>query len=432
VQSGSTPRASTRTKVRLAASGSALKGRAIKCPKCAHTQDGVIPCESCRAISLKFARYQTRLENRRRTASHSWERASGFGWGAIVVTAIISGALVWSIPRKSAPVTAISPSPPAASVINTTIFPTATDMKPLATDSTYPAPSELPAAYVKPPHALVGLEAQLEKAFPARNAIEAARNATVLIKTSWGTGSGFIIDANCHVITNRHVVETDGSRAADSIVDGPELRARLNGAKERLQGNIIEQMQLRHALEGQPGTNRQILEIDERIETTQQELADLPGQVGREIRDKVAATAADGFTVTLVDGTQFNSLHAEFADGRDLAIFQLPAQHCPHLERGDSANLTQGERVYTIGSPAGLEYSVTSGIFSGSRGEGKQRLLQTDAAINPGNSGGPLVTENGAVVGINTLTLSGTQGIGFAIPIEAVYRDFAQLRGAQF
>ena len=428
--SGSTAGTSAGTKLRLAALESSLTGRAIKCPKCTHTQNGVIQCESCRAISVKLARYQARLEDRRR-AAHLSRRASGFGWGAIALTAIISGVLVWSIPRRSAPVTGISPSPPAAAATKTTNFPTATDIKPLTTDSTYPAPSELPAAYVKPTHALQGLEAQLAKAFPARNAIESARNATVLIKTSWGTGSGFIIDAKCHVITNRHVVETDGSRAVNSIIDGPELRARLNGAKERLQANIIEQMQLRHALEGQPGTNRQVLEIDERIEAMQQELADLPGQVGRGIRDKVAATAADGFTVTLVDGTEFNSLHADFADSRDLAILQLPAQHCPHLERGDTASLTQGQRLYTIGSPAGLEYSVTSGIFSGSRGEGKQRLLQTDAAINPGNSGGPLVTESGAVVGINTLTLSGTQGIGFAIPIEAVYQDFAQLRGVQ-
>ena len=428
--SESTAGTSAGTKLRLAASGSPLIGRAIKCPKCTHTQHGVIQCESCRAISVKLARYQARLEDQRRAAQLS-RRASGFGWGAIAITAIISGVLVWSIPRRSAPVTAISPSPPLAAGTNTTNFPTATDIKPLATHSTYPAPSELPAAYLKPTHALQGLEAQLAKAFPARNAIERARNATVLIKTSWGTGSGFIIDAKCHVITNRHVVETDGSRAANSIVDGPELRARLNPAKERLQANIIEQMQLRHALEGQPGTNRELVEVDERIEAMQQELADLSGQGGREIRDKVAATAADGFTVRLVDATEFNSLHAEFAESLDLAIFQLPAQHCPHLERGDSANLLQGERLYTIGSPAGLEYSVTSGIFSGNRGEGKQRLLQTDAAINPGNSGGPLVTESGAVVGINTLTLNGTQGIGFAIPIEAVYQNFPQLRGAQ-
>jgi len=381
-----------------------------------------------------LARYQARLENARRPASHSWERASGFGWGAIAVTAIISGALVWSVPHRSASVTASSSSRSSAAATNAANFPTATDIKPLApvaTASTYPAQSEVPAAYVKPQHTLQGLEAQLAKAFPARNAIETARNATVLIKTSWGTGSGFIIDANCHVITNRHVVETDSFRAAHSVVDGAELHARLNGAKERLQANIIEQMQLRHALEGQPGTSLQILELDKRIESMQQQLADLPGEVTREIRDKVAASAADGFTVTLVDGTEFKSLHAEFADSLDLAIFQLPAQHCPHLERGNSANLIQGERLYTIGSPAGLEYSVTSGIFSGNRGEGRQRLLQTDAAINPGNSGGPLVTENGAVVGINTLTLSGTQGIGFAIPIEAAYHDFAQLRGAQ-
>jgi serine protease Do len=277
---------------------------------------------------------------------------------------------------------------------------------------------------------LQGLEARLAKAFPARNAIETARNATVLIKTDWGTGSGFIIDSRCHVITNRHVVETDSSRAASSIADGAELRARLSGTKQTLQANLIEQMQLRHALEGQPGTSGQILELDQRIQALQEKLADLPGEVSREIRDKVAATDLDGFTVRLVDGTEFKSLHAEFADGLDLAIFQLPAEHCPHLERGDSADLIQGERLYTIGSPAGLEYSVTSGIFSGSRGQGDQRLLQTDAAINPGNSGGPLITENGAVVGINTLILSGTQGIGFAIPIEAAYKDFAQLHGA--
>jgi len=112
----------------------------------------------------------------------------------------------------------------------------------------------------------------------------------------------------------------------------------------------------------------------------------------------------------------------------ELAIFQLPADHCPHLDPGDSAHLAQGERLYTIGNPSGLAYSVTSGIFSGDRGNGRQRFLQTDAPINPGNSGGPLITENGQVVGINTLVLRGAQGIGFAIPIEAAYEEFTQLR----
>lgn len=349
----------------------------MKCPKCAHRQATVIKCEACGLYFVKFMQHQMRRENRRRAAYRS--ATSGFGWGAIAVTAVISTAAVWSIADRHHSAAAISAAAPASAATNTASLPTAMDIKPLAavaTPGAYRAPSELPAAYVNPRHALQGLEAQLARAFPARNAIETARNATVLIKTSWGTGSGFIIDSQCHVITNRHVVETAGAPSAE--VDAPELRARVHG----------------------------------------------------EVRDRIAATAADGFVVTLVDGTEFESLHAEFADRLDLAIFQLPAQHCPHLERGDSANLIQGERLYTIGSPAGLEYSVTSGIFSGSRGEGKQRLLQTDAAINPGNSGGPLITENGAVVGINTLVLSGTQGIGFAIPIEAVYREFAQLHGA--
>jgi serine protease Do len=129
-----------------------------------------------------------------------------------------------------------------------------------------------------------------------------------------------------------------------------------------------------------------------------------------------------------VDGTEFSALHAEYADNRDLALFRLPADHCPHLMPGSSGSLAQGERLYTIGNPSGLAYSVTSGIFSGNRGAGAERFLQTDAPINPGNSGGPLIRENGQVVGINTLVLRGTTGIGFAIPIEAIYQEFTQLR----
>jgi hypothetical protein len=230
------------------------------------------------------------------------------------------------------------------------------------------------------------------------------------------------------VITNRHVVETDGGRVADTVVETPEMRARIASAEQHLRAAIVQQTQLRNALQGQPGTNLQLIEIDEHIEEMKEELADLPARVRGAISDKVEGSGRSGFNVTLVDGTEYGSLHAEYADSRDLAMFKLPADHCPHLEPGDSRNLAQGERLYTIGNHSGLAYSVTSGIFSGDRGMGGQRLLQTDAPINPGNSGGPLVRENGRVVGINTLVLQGTQGIGFAIPIEAVYQDFRALR----
>src|SRR5438874_1212695 len=210
-----------------------------------------------------------------------------------------------------------------------------------------------------------------------------------------------------------------------------DTRGRSESAEQQLRANIAQQLQLRNALQGQPGTNLQLLEIDERIQAMRAELADLPGRVRGAISDKVEGSGRSGFTVILVDGTEYRSLHAHYAEGRDLAMFQLPADHCPHLEPGDSSGLAQGERLYTIGNPSGIAYSVTSGVFSGDRGAGQQRMLQTDAPINPGHGGGPLVRENGQVIGINTLVLKGAQGIGFAIPIEAIYQDFLELRPAR-
>ena len=81
-------------------------------------------------------------------------------------------------------------------------------------------------------------------------------------------------------------------------------------------------------------------------------------------------------------------------------------------------------QLFTIGSPSGLTYSVTSGVFSGFREDESGRFLQTDAPINPGNSGGPLIMQNGQVVGVNTAILEGTEGIGFSLPIEYVVSEF--------
>ena len=387
----------------------------MDCPKCGHQQADTIKCASCGIYFAKFAEQQSRLASRPREGMQHAPPEAGFGWGAITLTAIVSVVLVWGLMRGRTPEGA-APTGPARP---------AAELTPRGPEA--PAPSAMASSARE----LSGLEAQLARTFPARNAIESARNATVFIKTGWGMGSGFIIDGDCHVITNRHVVETDGARVASTVVDTPEMRWRIESAEQQLRANIAQQLQLRNALQGQPGTNLQLLEIDERIQAMRAELADLPGRVRGAISDKVEGSGRSGFTVILVDGTEYRSLHAHYAEGRDLAMFQLPADHCPHLEPGDSSGLAQGERLYTIGNPSGLAYSVTSGIFSGDRGAGQQRMLQTDAPINPGNSGGPLVTENGQVIGINTLVLKGAQGIGFAIPIEAIYQDFLELRPAR-
>ena len=82
--------------------------------------------------------------------------------------------------------------------------------------------------------------------------------------------------------------------------------------------------------------------------------------------------------------------------------------------------------MYTIGNPKGLGHTVTSGGFSGYRQwkETGEIFLQIDAPINSGNSGGPLIDAEGRVHGVNTMVLNNAQGIGFAIPIKAVFDDF--------
>ena len=105
------------------------------------------------------------------------------------------------------------------------------------------------------------------------------------------------------------------------------------------------------------------------------------------------------------------------------------------LRLADSEELRVGDFVVAIGNPFGLNQTVTSGIVSalGRSGlgiEGYENFIQTDASINPGNSGGPLVNLRGELVGINTAVLAqdtGTEGIGFAIPIQLAEEVMAQL-----
>lgn len=387
----------------------------MNCPKCGRVQPDAVQCGSCGIYFTKFGR-EHHARASRRDESRTPEGTGPFGWGAIVLTAIASGFLGGHFAHGGS-------------------APRVTDPRTQPVATLEPSQEVTPAAVIQPaveaaPLALQGLAAQVAKAAPARNAIEGARNATVFVQTRFGFGSGFILDAACHVITNRHVVDNEGGRVTTTAIVAPVgLRASMPAVEQQqLSAHITEMMQLRQALAGQPGTNVQIVELDDRIQTMKQQLAALSAHEGRDGGHGGEATDPDGFTATLIDGTEFHSLHAEISDRIDLAMFQLPADHCPHLSATESTRLAQGERLYTIGNPSGLTYSVTSGIFSGDRGRGDQRFLQTDAPINQGNSGGPLVTESGRVVGINTSTLSGTQGIGFAIPIEAVYREFAALR----
>ena len=156
---------------------------------------------------------------------------------------------------------------------------------------------------------------------------------------------------------------------------------------------------------------------------------------------------SDGFLLTnhhVVDGAE--SIIVTFPDKRefkgkvigsdqrtDVALVKIEGKNLPFLKIGNVTNTKVGQWVVAIGSPFGLENSVTAGIVSAKGRDTGEYLpfIQTDVAVNPGNSGGPLLNLDGEVIGINSQIYSrtgGFMGISFAIPIDEAMRVAKQLR----
>ena len=132
---------------------------------------------------------------------------------------------------------------------------------------------------------------------------------------------------------------------------------------------------------------------------------------------------ADKIKVRLNDGREFIATLKGQDSRTDLAVLNIKAKDLPVATLGDSDELEVGEWAIAIGSPFGLEHTVTVGVISakGRSGLGTgtyEDFVQTDASINPGNSGGPLINIDGEVVGINAMIIQPGTGIGFAIPIN--------------
>ena len=142
---------------------------------------------------------------------------------------------------------------------------------------------------------------------------------------------------------------------------------------------------------------------------------------------------ADELLVTLTDKREFKAKVIGLDKRTDVAVVKIEATGLPAVRLGDVSRLKVGEWVMAIGSPFGLENSVTAGIVSAKGRDTGDYLpfIQTDVAINPGNSGGPLINMRGEVVGINSQIYSrsgGFMGISFAIPIDEASRVADQLR----
>ena len=151
---------------------------------------------------------------------------------------------------------------------------------------------------------------------------------------------------------------------------------------------------------------------------------------------------ADQITVTLSDGRVLDGQLVGKDESTDLAVIKISAANLEALEwePDDSSAFEPGSLVWALGSPFGLDHSVTMGIISARErravlDDGQinpyQGFLQHDAAVNPGNSGGPLVGPSGKLVGINTLIVSktgGWQGVSFAIPSDIARDVYERLR----
>ena len=142
---------------------------------------------------------------------------------------------------------------------------------------------------------------------------------------------------------------------------------------------------------------------------------------------------ADEVIVTLTDNREYKAKIIGADKRTDVAVVKIEATGLVAVKIGDTSRLKVGEWVIAIGSPFGLENTVTAGIVSAKQRETGDYLpfIQTDVAINPGNSGGPLINMRGEVVGINSQIYSrsgGFQGISFAIPIDEAARVSDQLR----
>ena len=148
-------------------------------------------------------------------------------------------------------------------------------------------------------------------------------------------------------------------------------------------------------------------------------------------------------TVRLADGRDYKASLVGASPAHDIAVLRIGVggfQRPPPVPLGTSQDLKVGQKVFAIGNPFGLDWTLTTGIISAldrslqnDAGSSIEHLIQTDAAINPGNSGGPLLDSAGRLIGINTAIFSpsgASAGIGFAVPVDTVNRVVPQLISA--
>lgn len=297
------------------------------------------------------------------------------------------------------------------------------------------------------------LAARLAGALPADSPVAAASHAVVWIKTEAGSGSGFFVNDAGLIVTNRHVVrgsEQNKRRIETQLTETENQlnrrRAELNQSRSRLDAyekkldsdrRLFNQRVAEFGKRINPQWQRDVEQnLREREQHVQQWRREIQQQTAefdkydrqfRQQRDEWRFTneqlaRQSRFRIILADGSEQSAVLYRVSDSYDLALLKLNGFRTPFLKAAPSEAASYGRQVFAIGSPLELNNSVTAGVVSGLR----DHFIQTDARIYPGNSGGPLITEDGLVLGVNTMKLitEKFEGIGFAISYHQVVAEF--------
>ncbi|HTU18989.1 MAG TPA: trypsin-like peptidase domain-containing protein [Gemmataceae bacterium] len=232
------------------------------------------------------------------------------------------------------------------------------------------------------------------------------------------------------------VAQMNGPRSADAGLDAARIGGRFEYVARKVSPAVVAVEAVKQApARGNPGKTRS---VDESGSGVLIRVAGHPGVYVLTNNHVIQQAPANQITVSLADNRLLKPSKVWADPESDVALMRLDAPDLPAAALGDSDNVRVGQWVLAIGSPFGLNQTVTHGIIS-ARERGQVSLgstirikdfLQTDAAINPGSSGGPLINMDGEVIGINTAIAShsgSNSGVAFSIPINLVKRILDQL-----